>query len=102
MMKGESERERENENERAKREGGTNNMELFIVLAVISTSLVLLLTCTACCVVRCFRPQNSKGPAWFPDAEGNPQRVVGLFDERDDRGEGQRKGWLEKVDDEKR
>lgn len=70
-------------------------MELFIVLTVITLSLILLFLCTGCCVVRCFRPENSRGPLWFSDADGKPQRVVGLWEKR---GEGE-KGWLEKADE---
>ena len=77
------------------RHNNNNNnimLELALVLSIISTSLVLLFCCIGVCVVRCFRPQNSRGPKWFPDAEGTPQRVLGFWEARKD--DDQKKSWL--------
>ena len=69
-------------------------MELFVVLTIIVASLVALLSCTACCVVRCFRPENSRGALWYPDADGKPQRVVGVFEKREAGDDDLKRAWL--------
>jgi hypothetical protein len=56
---------------------------LWAVLTIIGVSVSLMLTFVACCSVRCFRPENEKGPAWFPSKEGKEQFARGLFQEPD-------------------
>lgn len=71
-------------------------LELALVLLIISIALIALFCCVGCCVVRCFRPQGSRGPAWFPTADGKPQRVLGYWEERNDDN---KRAWLEEVKD---
>ena len=70
-------------------------VELALVLSIIAGALVALFCCVGSCVVRCFRPENSRGPLWFPTADGKPQRVVGLWEKRDDT---EKRSWLEEVE----
>ena len=73
-------------------------MELMLVLAIITLALVALFCCVGFCVVRCFRPENSRGPLWFPTAEGKPQRVVGVWEKREPGDD--KKRWLREVEKE--
>mgnify|MGYP006078294465 CR=1 FL=1 len=70
-------------------------MEIVVVMAIIMLSLITLFCAVSFCVVRCFRPEGSRGPLWFADVNGNPQRVLGVSEKRED---DKNKGWLEKVE----
>lgn len=54
-------------------------------LAALTGIITFLFTLCTCCIVRCFRPQRSPGPAWYPDQNGN-RRVVNRWNENDDNG----------------
>jgi hypothetical protein len=54
-----------------------------IVLLIILGAVLVLLLSISCCAVRCFRPQNSRGPDWFVRRDGKQQLVKAPF--RDDR-----------------
>lgn len=56
---------------------------LWAALSIVGASVVLMLMCVACCSVRCFRPENSKGSAWFPSRNGRETFVRGAFQESD-------------------
>ena len=56
---------------------------LWAALTIIAASVVLMLGTVACCAVRCFRPENSKGPAWFPNKDGQETYVRGAFQKDD-------------------
>jgi hypothetical protein len=58
-------------------------MELPIVLLIIVASLLCVLLSIACCVVRCFRPQNAAGSVWFDNTEGKRRLVKGAFESGD-------------------
>ena len=45
------------------------------VLLIIASAVLLLLCLITCCAVRCFRPQNSRGPDWFVRRDGKEQLV---------------------------
>lgn len=59
------------------------NFPLWAVLIIIGVSVALMLTSVACCAVRCYRPENSKGPAWFPNKEGKETIVRGAYQKPD-------------------
>ena len=44
-------------------------------LAGIVGILALMFCMCTCCILRCFRPQRSPGPAWYPDKYGR-RRIV--------------------------
>ena len=46
---------------------------LWASLAIVALSVVAVICLVACCVVRCFRPENTRGPAWVPTKEGHEQ-----------------------------
>lgn len=60
---------------------------MWAVLAIIGTTVALMLCCVACCAARCFRPENSKGTAWYPTTDGKETFVRGFF-EPDDKRQG--------------
>lgn len=60
---------------------------LWAALAIIGASVLLMILCVACCAARCFRPQQSKGSAWYPNKEGKETYARGLF-EGDDKKQG--------------
>ena len=70
-------------------------MELVVVMTIILLALITLFCCVGCCVVRCFRPEGSRGPLWFADADGKPQRVRGFWEKH---GDEKNQEWLEKVE----
>jgi hypothetical protein len=51
----------------------------------ITALLTFSFTLCTCCIVRCFRPQRSPGPAWYPDQNGN-RRVVNRWNDNDHYG----------------
>lgn len=53
-----------------------------VVLIIVGGVLLLLLSVT-CCVVRCFRPENTRGPKWYLKSDGQEQIVKAPF--RNDR-----------------
>lgn len=77
----------------------TMALELALVLTIIAAALVALFSCVGCCVVRCFRPENSRGSLWFPDEEGKPQRVVGVWEKREP-GDDKKRSWLREAEKE--
>ena len=66
---------------------------LWATLSIIGASVALMLFSVACCAVRCFRPENSKGSSWFPSKDGKEQYARGLFQESDGKS-----GFVRKVD----
>ena len=50
---------------------------------IIAASVVLMLVLVACCAVRCFRPENAKGPSWYPTKDGKETYVRGAFQKDD-------------------
>lgn len=54
-----------------------------LVAAIILAAVALLQCIVTCCVVRCFRPQNSRGSKWFVRKDGKEQIVKAPF--RNDR-----------------
>ena len=63
-------------------------VSLFIFGAV--AFLICLITC---CAVRCFRPQNKRGPEWYANRNGNEQTVKAPFRaDRDVNDDG--RNWL--------
>jgi hypothetical protein len=55
-------------------------LELWAVVVIVSAVIALLLCLVVCCVSRCFRPENSRGTAWFPAKDGSERLVPGAFD----------------------
>jgi hypothetical protein len=60
---------------------------LWAALTIIAASVLLMIFCVACCAARCFRPENEKGTAWYPNKEGKETYARGFF-EQDDKKEG--------------
>lgn len=60
--------------------GGIVNMEfpLWASLAAVGGGVALMLCLVTCCTVRCFRPENSRGPKWVQDKDGKEQVVNAL------------------------
>jgi hypothetical protein len=56
-------------------------LPLWAVLSTISGAVLLLLCLVTCCAVRCFRPQNTRGPEWFVRRDGKEQLVQAPFKE---------------------
>ena len=52
---------------------------MWLVVVIISSAVVLLLCVVTCCAVRCFRPQNTRGPDWFIRKDGQEQLVKAPF-----------------------
>lgn len=66
---------------------------LWAVLLIISSAVLLLLCLVTTCAVRCFRPQNTRGPDWFVRKDGVEQLVKAPFrDDRDPQDDG--RNWL--------
>ena len=65
-----------------------NNGMILGVLTGIVLFLVFVFCFFTCCVVRCFRPQRSPGPAWWPNVLGQ-RRVVNKW--------GDKKGFATKL-----
>lgn len=55
-------------------------MSLLLVLTIITIAVSLMLLAVCQCTIRCFRPQNSKGAAWFMDRQGREQLVRGPWE----------------------
>ena len=68
---------------------------LWSVLSIIGGAVLLLLCLVTTCAVRCFRPQNTAGPAWFVRKDGKEQLVKAPF--RSDRAQDGR-NWLRVKD----
>ena len=67
------------------------------VLLIIASAVLLLLCLITCCAVRCFRPQNSRGPEWFVRKDGKEQLVKAPFrNDRDPKDDG--RNWLRVKD----
>ena len=56
------------------------SVELPGILAATASVIFVIVCGTACCAVRCFRPQNSRGPAWIPNDKGQKMIVTEPFD----------------------
>jgi hypothetical protein len=68
-------------------------LPIFVVLAIIGSAVLLLLCLVTCCAVRCFRPQNARGPEWFARRDGKEQLVKAPFqNDRDASDDG--RNWL--------
>ena len=64
-----------------------------IVVSIILAAVGLLLCLVTCCSVRCFRPQNTRGPEWFVRKDGKEQLVKAPFrTDRDPTDDG--RNWL--------
>jgi hypothetical protein len=63
---------------------GNTGMVIWSLIG-ITVFLVFMFTLCTCCIVRCFRPQCSPGPAWYPDQYGN-RRVVHGWNENSSEG----------------
>lgn len=44
-------------------------------LVGLTVLLTLFFTFCTCCIIRCWRPERSPGPAWYPDAWAGRQSV---------------------------
>ena len=71
---------------------------LWAALAILAFSVFALLCFVTFCVVRCFRPENSRGPEWLPNRDGKEQTVNSFFRQSDNDNN---KMWLRKNDGEK-
>lgn len=69
---------------------------LWAALAIVAICVFLLLCIVTFCVVRCFRPENSRGPEWIPDKNGKEQTVRTFFRQSDEASDTKR--WLRKND----
>ena len=70
---------------------------LWAVLSIIGGAVLLLLCLVTTCAVRCFRPQNTAGPAWFVNKNGKEQLVKAPFrSDRDPEQDG--RNWLRVKD----
>lgn len=67
----------------------TMDFPLWGALLSIGGGVVLMLGVVACCVVRCFRPESTRGAEWLPNKDGKEQLVKGVG------GSG---SWLRQVD----
>ncbi len=54
-------------------------LELWVILLAIAGGICLLLCSVTCCVLRCFRPENTRGPEWFHGNEGEQRTVKSAF-----------------------
>jgi hypothetical protein len=63
------------------------SVELQGILGATAGAIFVIICGTACCAVRCFRPQNSRGPSWMPDDKGQKMIVNEPF------GSGE-KSWI--------
>ena len=54
-------------------------MELWLALLLICAGVLLLLSLVVCCTVKCFRPENTKGPKWVRGEDGKERVVKGFF-----------------------
>lgn len=72
-------------------------MSLWIALLAIGGGICLMLCVVTCCVVRCFRPENSRGPAWVSSKDGKAQLVKSLWRTEGENVPGD-KNWLRKGD----
>ena len=71
-------------------------MEVQLALGGIVLGIFALLCGITCCVVRCFRPEGSRGPKWIVDPATGADRVVAKpF------GRGDGKSWLLNAENEK-
>jgi hypothetical protein len=61
-------------------------------LLAISAGVAVMLCTVTCCVVRCFRPDTSRGAEWFPGSDGKERLVKGLWERTGTRG------WLKPKD----
>ena len=51
------------------------------VLCAIVLFLMFVFCFCACCVIRCYRPQRSPGPAWWPNILGQ-RRIVNKWNDK--------------------
>ena len=56
-------------------ENTSSEWALWMILLFISLNLLVLFVCVVCCVIRCFVPEESAGPAWAPNKDGRAQIV---------------------------
>lgn len=71
---------------------------LWVVLSAIATVVALMICGVTCCTVRCFRPENTRGPAWYLRKDGKEQIVRAPF--KGDRDETRdTKYWLRVKDE---
>jgi len=52
------------------------------VLGAVASVIFLIIGGIACCTVRCFRPQNSRGAAWHVNENGEKQTVNAPFSKK--------------------
>ena len=64
---------------------------MWLVVVIISSAVVLLLCVVTCCAVRCFRPQNTRGPDWYVRKDGQEQIVKAPF--RADKDQKTTRNW---------
>lgn len=70
---------------------GAMALSLLLVLTIITLAVALMLLAICQCTIRCFRPQNSKGAAWFMSKDGVERLVRGPWEGGD--------GWLKPKED---
>jgi hypothetical protein len=64
-----------------------------IVVAIILAAVAMLICLVTLCAVRCFRPQNTRGPEWYTRKDGKEQLVKAPFrNDRDPSDDG--RNWL--------
>ena len=68
---------------------------LWAALVILTSCVVLLLCVVTFCVVRCFRPENSRGPEWLLNRDGKQQTVNEFFRNSDNDNN---KRWLRQND----
>ena len=47
----------------------------WLIPAAVLAGLVLMIACLVCCTVRCFSPEQTKGPLWTTTEQGEAQFV---------------------------
>ena len=52
------------------------------VLGAVASVILVIIGGIACCTVRCFRPQNSRGAAWHVNENGEKQIVKAPFSKK--------------------
>ena len=61
----------------------------WVIIAIVVLFLSCLIGCCTCCAVRCFAPENTRGPLWeasVPQGDGRWVRALGV--------ESWRHGWV--------
>jgi len=47
----------------------------WLIPVVVLVGLILMITCLVCCTVRCFSPEQTKGPLWTTTEQDEAQFV---------------------------